>query len=81
MLAEPLLSVASVGVSCLALIAGAGLLLGLASQTGEVQALVPVWELRLVECRCGRYRCSGVRRVWVRRLVPIEECDEECVCG
>ncbi|WP_211467304.1 hypothetical protein [Actinocrinis puniceicyclus] len=75
------MSPASVGASCLGLLAGGGLLLGSARQTDEARALVPVWELRLVECRCERYRCSGVRRVWVRRLVPIEEGDEGCVFG
>ncbi len=82
MLAEPVVSLASVGASCLAMIAGSGLLLGSAPRTDEVQALVPVWELRLAECRCGRYRCSGVRRVWVRRLVAIEEEGQAgCVFG
>lgn len=73
MLAESAVSLASVGASCLVLIAGAGLLLGSAGREDEVRALVPVWELQLIECRCDRYRCSGVRRVWERRLVAIEE--------
>ena len=73
MLVEPVVSLASVGASCLALIAGGGLLAGSAGRTDEVRALVPVWEVQLIECRCNRYRCSGVRRVWVRRLVAIEE--------
>ncbi len=81
MLTEPVVSLVSVGVSCLVLLAGGGLLLGSARQTDEARALVPVWELRLVECRCERYRCSGVRRAWVRRLVPIEEGEEGCGFG
>lgn len=82
MLVEPVVSLASVGASCLALIAGAGALLGSSSRVDEVRPVVPVWELRLIECNCGRYRCSGVRRVWVRRLVAVEEEGQAgCVFG
>lgn len=81
MLAEPVASLASVGASLLAVIAGGGLLLGSADRTDDVRALMPVWELRLIECGRDRRRCSGVRRVWVRRMVPIEEGEEGCVFG
>jgi hypothetical protein len=77
-ISESAASFASVGVAWLSAVGGAGLLLGLAPRVEPVKPMVLTRELRLVACHCDRYRCSGVRRVWVHRFVPIDLGEDEC---
>lgn len=81
MISDSAVSLMSVGVACLGVLGGAGVLLGTAPRIDRAKPLILTRELRFVVCHCNRYRCSGVRRVWVHQLVPIEWGEDQCAHG
>ena len=81
MISDAAVSLASVGAARLGAMGSAGPLLGTAPRIERAKLLMIMWKLRFVARHCERYRCSGVRRVWVHQLVPIESGEDECAHG